>query len=579
MSHAGVEPVALDSSGVRVRRGSFGKRAVDDPGPLVADVIAVPAGRVEDARAENEVAAGSEQGARRPQHAPTVGVGEDVVQAEAVDDEVVAPPRRRQARDVRHLEAHVDTDLRREPLGELDRRGRAVDRVDAESALGEVAGARTGASAVLERRRTGGQLEPPQQLVEEIARVGPLERPPAEVSRPLGVRERAKASVDARTSVSPFRLRTVNRGVGHGSMLGDRPLLFSAYPLGYGPAAKAMAVAARCASAGVESVFVGDGVAHELVVRSDRIFAWIVEAPPGGAAARALVRDSGAVVSVMERDIARVAVEESRPLHVVDSLLFMRDRVPDAFVPANRYWAQRFPGVEPPPDRSVRPMVVGPILSDGPAPESGRTGGLVVNLGGFEDNGDRRSDRRYLRLVLRALETVDGRVRTLASKGTAAEVGRLAAPRGIESLAHDDALRVLASADVVVTAPGLTATLECFRLGRPVFFLPPRNYSQWCILKTLRSYGVAPTSLHWEDLDDRLSIAGRLPESVRNPRVRAAIDQLAPSRAAAGALAGVFEAAVDGDHAGLRADQQAFLRSLGTDGAHTIADDLVASGG
>ncbi len=356
--------------------------------------------------------------------------------------------------------------------------------------------------------------------------------------------------------------------------------------MGYGPAAKALVLAARCREAGRECVFVGRGVAYELVARSKEVFAEVVDATADAPVARALTREARVVVSLMDRDIARLADEMSRPLHVVDSLLWMRDRVPDTFLGARCYWAQRFRDAEPRDQHLVRPRYVGPILGAAPTPPPAGVD-LVVNLGGFEADGGSTRDRRYAELLLRAMEASDvpaaypGRIRILASAEIAAALRASATRLGIESasLAHSEALEELGRARVILTAPGLTTTLESFQLGRPTFFLPPRNFSQWCVLKTLRARGVAPHALHWEDLDKRVRLEDQMPERVRNPRVHAAIDELASTPAAEEVLTRLFTVAGNGDHSGLAADQHAFLGSLGGDGAQAVADGLLADGG
>src|SRR4030095_3935098 len=77
------------------------------------------------------------------------------------------------------------------------------------------------------------------------------------------------------------------------------------------------------------------------------------------------------------------------------------------------------------------------------------------------------------------------------------------------SLSHAAALAELDRAALVLTAPGLTMTLECFQRGGRTFSLPPQNYSQWCILRALRDLGLAPAALHWEDLTPASRLADR----------------------------------------------------------------------
>ena len=362
-----------------------------------------------------------------------------------------------------------------------------------------------------------------------------------------------------------------------------RRLLFAAYPMGYGPAAKVLVLAAQCRSAGLEAVFVGEGVAHELVSRSGELFHDVVRAGAGEKIGRILVRESSAVVSVMDRDFASLAAELSRPLHVVDSLLWMRDAVPEAFCSARRYWVQNFIGVrERIAGYSSPYTVVGPILEVRPAAPRAEPGKLVVSLGGFEaaDGVDR--DRVYGELVLAAISSsrlrvsFEERITILTSTRNVDSLGGFAAECGIElkSLSHHAALDELGTASMVLAAPGLTTALECFQLGRPTFFLPPRNYSQWSILNAFRTRRLALHALHWEDLSERHRLGERMPESERNPQVRAAIDELAGGMLAQETLSERLSACLDSDHAALANRQHEFFQSLGPNGASVIATRL-----
>src|SRR4029077_20400199 len=111
------------------------------------------------------------------------------------------------------------------------------------------------------------------------------------------------------------------------------------------------------------------------------------------------------LLSVMDRSVAGVARDCGRPYCVGDSLLWMRDHVPDVFRSAARYWVQDFPGVRaraaglrPPP------TVVGPIVPPLPPPPMGPGTGLVVNLGGMESpDGDGDGATRYADFVVDGL--------------------------------------------------------------------------------------------------------------------------------------------------------------------------------
>ena len=321
-------------------------------------------------------------------------------------------------------------------------------------------------------------------------------------------------------------------------------------------------------------VFLGTGIAHELAARSPTVFDAVVDAGPDEPRAAAVVDGSAGVVSVMDPDFAELALRRSRPVFVADSLAWLRDRVPAPFLAAERYWCQRFAGPTP-------GVPVGPIVPVDAPPVAGGHRGLVVNLGGGESpHGGLAECPAYLAFVVRGL--VESGLRdeypnvTIVAGSRCIESLRRRYPDigiGMEAVSHDDAVTAIASAEAVLTAPGLTTVLECFRLGVPTGFLPPQNYSQWRILDVLRRAEAAPGAFHWRDRDPEFDPAG-LPESARTPTIRSRIahwtlDAAAGTDFRAGLRAGLA------DPSGTTARQAAFLAGLGANGVTEIVADLV----
>ncbi len=361
-----------------------------------------------------------------------------------------------------------------------------------------------------------------------------------------------------------------------------RTLICCAYPFGYGPAAKLLHIARHLRDSNLRLVFLGTGIAHELASRSN-LFADVIEAAPDDERARTLLRSAAGLLSLMDRDYSALAAELGRPIFVADSLLWMRDRVPDVFQQAQRFWAQDFIGVrERLAEVGPNATPVGPIVTQiAPAPPQQRTR-LVVNLGGGESpRGFTADDSVYFDFVLRGLLDsglfMNGANAVLMAGAKCIRYLRSRYPdNGLEmiSAAHEAALELLRHARLVLTAPGLTATLECFQLGIPTFFLPPQNYSQWWILHKLRERGLAPASFHWQDLWPDCSVTERLAENVRGPLVRDAIAGIASDKRADRLFADRLAAVRSADFGDLANKQRAFFETLGTDGAAQIAADL-----
>jgi hypothetical protein len=362
-------------------------------------------------------------------------------------------------------------------------------------------------------------------------------------------------------------------------------LVCCAIPLGYGPAAKLAVLAEALECRGMRLMFVGRGIALEFAARHSQLFDDVVPAESPVEVSAALIRSSAGVVSLMDRQFSPLAAEFDRPLFVVDSLLWMRDRLPDAWHRATRLWAQNFIGLHASPGlRWPRVSIVGPIVAPALPQRDASTNRLLVNLGGCESpDGEGRIAALYAHFVVANL---------LASPLAAAYAQRtalIAGQRCVESLrdryagcgiefrclAHNDTLAEIGRAALVLTAPGLTMTLECFQRGVPTFFLPPQNYSQWCILRALRGQGLAPAALHWEDLTPSQRLADQLPEAIRNPLVRKSVLQHTADSVAAKDLQRRLAQIAVIDHAGLACRQREFFKSLGADGAETIVNELV----
>jgi hypothetical protein len=371
----------------------------------------------------------------------------------------------------------------------------------------------------------------------------------------------------------------------HGRWRQPASLITTALPLGYGPAAKLVALAGPLADRGLRLVFVGRGIALELAQRHSLLFHDVLEARSPEVISPALVRDAWGVLSVMDRELAPVAMDHGRPLFVLDSLLWMRDDVPPSWRSATHFWAQNFPRVsEVVADLELPVSIVGPIVATAPIPRSAAGDRLLVNLGGCATtDGSRELGIGYARFVVEGLldsdllERYHGRATLIAGQHIAVELASRFPACGLEfrSLSHEAALAELTQAAHLLTSPGLTMTLESFQLGTPTFFLPPQNYSQWCLLRTLRGLGLAPAALHWEDLMPGKQLAERLTENTRNPIVREAVIRHVASEPAAQRFAACLAQINEIDPRALAAGQQAFFRSLGENGVETIVSQLL----
>ncbi len=356
-----------------------------------------------------------------------------------------------------------------------------------------------------------------------------------------------------------------------------------AAPFGYGPVAKALFVAQELVRRGIETWFVGYGIAAELARRTS-LFTRHLECVPGDEAAVSAFRDCAAVVVVMEPEWAAMAKQSGRPFFVVDSLFWMWDEVPREFLDAELYFVQDFVGVrERAESLPFRPSVVGPIV--GVRDDTARDrGGIVLNFGGFENPFRSAADNaHYLDFVGSALLSPSflsaaGRpVVCIGGEGCIRYLAERFDAPGVEmrSVSHEEADALTDRAGKIYTAPGLTTIMRAFSAGVPAFFLPPQNYSQWLILHRLRERQLAPHALHWVDCLGRDEVSERMPESESVPLVQKLIREVTSQPAAREEMAVQLALTLQVDRASLAEAQQHFARSLGSNGAETIVDALV----
>jgi hypothetical protein len=353
-------------------------------------------------------------------------------------------------------------------------------------------------------------------------------------------------------------------------------LVCCAAAIGYGPATKLVLLADALRAQGLRPVFLGSGSALEAARRSPA-FVDVVDAAPDTPAARKLIAGSAGVLSSMEREHLRTAQAFGRPTFVVDSLLWMRDHVPTPFRQATRYWAQDFVGVRERAQGVAE--VVGPLLPPAPAVRA-PVSRLVVALGGapspFADAADDDAWGDVLAGGLRAIAGQFADVVCLASERMAERLDARHGGRGIAfaSAAPADAASLLASASLVLAAPGLTTTLECFQLGVPTVFLPPFSYSQWWILKVLRARRLAPQAYHWADRTRTGMVTHGMSEDGRGDVVRAVMRAQLPRMTPA--FVEGLSAMVALDRDALAARQRRFVARFGESGVPTIAGAIAS---
>lgn len=364
-------------------------------------------------------------------------------------------------------------------------------------------------------------------------------------------------------------------------------LLCCAFPFGYGPAVKLLLIARRLRAAGVHTTFLGHGISHEMAVNCEDAFDEVIHTHPADPQVAQHIASAAGLFSMMDRDFAALAQGQDKPVYVADSLAWMREQLPAPFIAAQRYWVQNFlpaTGSGADATKANATVAVGPIVEPRqPTPPHQRRG-LVINLGGCETPaGPEAENFAYADFIVRgvlqsgAIKTFGNSITLLAGRHAIAHLRTAFPDCGIafHSATHDEALDLFGAAACVLTSPGLTTTLECFQFAVPTFFLPPQNYSQWCILQHLQAGGIASGSFTWSQIKPHFPALNTLPESVRTTLVRQAITEVSANPHAREMFAASLQQRLTTDPSSLAIRQREFFDSLGPNGVDTIAEELI----
>jgi hypothetical protein len=280
---------------------------------------------------------------------------------------------------------------------------------------------------------------------------------------------------------------------------------------GYGSVTMAMAIAEELEGRATR-LFAGTGPRFELARRAavfDRLVPVDTTANP---VAEELDRALGAchaVVSVMNRRVARRAALRRIPCLYVDSQHWMHPAPPD-LPPAVAYCQEHFPAAEEPLGqrrrRLDRPETVGPLVALPTRSRSNEPDAVMVNFGGLSASPlEPRTLVAYAdgmaQCTLRALDRWPGRVVVTAGSHVLDRLD-VAAMRSIRprvelaDLSHDAYLAELRRSRLLISSAGMHAVLEAFAWGVPCLCLPSHNLGQVLALQVLERHDVA-RALDW----------------------------------------------------------------------------------
>jgi acyl carrier protein len=312
---------------------------------------------------------------------------------------------------------------------------------------------------------------------------------------------------------------------------------------GFGPVAKLVAVARalRRACPTVPLRLLASGHALAFGTMSE-VFDECLEVDLDSAPERAVGATDGAaaIVDSLNFDVIPHLTGVGQRLFVVDSLAWLWPRLPGGVQEVAAYAVQGYlldsrpKRAEELPSNSLR---LRPLLD----PEIERLAGsrdrdlALVSLGGccnpFVPPGDLLS--YAMETVRSALAVLRPRFRRIAIYTNGQLAASIRKEVGDEEVtvrqsSHRGFLQSLARCGLLLTTPGITATLECIALGTPLKFLPPNNYSQYRILEIYHRRGVLSADVRFSALSCGVEVQADAAEEEAVRRIGEALAAIRP---------------------------------------------------
>lgn len=306
---------------------------------------------------------------------------------------------------------------------------------------------------------------------------------------------------------------------------------FVATSFSFGPVSKAVSIAQelKAQAPQLATHYFGAGIDFDYAKKSDAFdHLFRSDVDQRDALLRLVPQLSGyrAIFSVLNLDLLPLWRREYPPLYFVDSLAWMWPSIPAGIENVAAYFVQDY---LMPPARvrqwaAESPLVlVAPIeTASNTKPEAarGESNQLLVNFSGcsnpFAPSG--LYEKYALILASAILEESSGRFEQINFSCNEKIVRHLRRRFGglpsvrIEHFTHEDFLRLLATSALVLSAPGITTTLESLALRVPVRFLLPQNDSQALLSERYRFILGDDACMAFSRFGEEFSFPSFLPE-------------------------------------------------------------------
>ncbi|OXS64586.1 hypothetical protein B0G93_101496 [Bacillus sp. V-88] len=314
-------------------------------------------------------------------------------------------------------------------------------------------------------------------------------------------------------------------------------LAFITTNFGFGPVSKTNYIIKAMREKSPQSImdFFGSGVSRDFILNNspvDHVYEW--ESQDGIATLAEAIKEYDYVVNVMEMDVLPHWKKEFPRMILVDSLNWMWDELPKGIENVSEYYIQDFLLDQKNINKEVvDTYIINPITIMNPT-ECKEEDWMLVNYSGMcnpftSPDFFSRYSKSLTKIILEEYHDKFERIVFTTNTYLAAELQVEFSEYSniyFECLPHDEFIELMSKSRLVLTTPGITATLEGRMLGKRMGYLLPSNYSQVLLSEKYSAINPDSKTMKLEDFNDSFAISKELPESIAVPMVNERIAKI-----------------------------------------------------
>lgn len=350
-----------------------------------------------------------------------------------------------------------------------------------------------------------------------------------------------------------------------------KSIIYDPVPFCFGPVGKAISINSEFKQ-WAKSSLIGSGTSEQLGSKEFDYYYPFDQKFFDNQKAKNLLSSSDLIINVM--NWGNVKVESQYRLAMVDSLFWMWDKIIPEAANCDFYFIQRFKPIERQISRLKvkNPYPVGPIISEASGPKNGKT---VVHLGGVESPMITfRKNNNYPIIIFKILANIL-KDEEVVFCGNEKVVSYLSSINNNENfafklLSHENFLKLTSGAKKIISTPGLTASFEIMNQKKPLFFLPPENYSQFLNLREFEKNGISSAKLNWYNYYDTKKIRQNIPQKKAVDEILKILRKFEKDKTVQKMIAEEIQSDISMQENKIISQQSYFFKKLGGNGTKSI---------